>query len=59
MLPKELDGVTLLVDVPMAKAGEDGVIVGICRAVDGRMLYRIELDGDRTVELDSTQFGLD
>jgi hypothetical protein len=63
MLPRELDGVTLLVDVPMTgiKAGDGGVIVAIRRGDDGRLLYTIELDGPdgRKVDLDSSQFGLD
>ena len=67
MLPQERDGVTLLVDVPLSgvKAGDDGVITAIRRAEDGRLLYTVEIDGPDgaasglTVELDSTQFGLD
>lgn len=70
MLPQELDGVTVLVDVPMTgvRAGEEGTIVGIRRADDGRLIYTIEVtrpdtyggtaDGE-LVDLDSTQFGLD
>lgn len=61
MLPRELDGVTLLVDLPLLglKSGDEGVIVAIRRADDGRLLYRIETDDGRSAELDSTQFGLD
>jgi hypothetical protein len=46
MLPQELDGVTLLVDVPLAglQAGDVGVIVAITRADDGRLRYTIEID---------------
>lgn len=70
MLPQELDGVTVLIDVPGSgvRAGEGGTIVGIHRADDGRLLYTIEVarpddyggmaDGE-LVDLDSTQFGLD
>ncbi|MCE3288350.1 MAG: hypothetical protein K0R83_362 [Caulobacter sp.] len=63
MLPQELDGVTLLVDVPLTgiKAGDGGVILAIRRADDGRLIYTVELDGadGRKVDLDSSQFGLD
>jgi len=70
MLPQELDGVTVLVDVPDAgvRAGETGVIMAIRRAADGRLLYSIELArpddlggmaGGVLVDLDSSQFGLD
>lgn len=63
MLPRELDGVTLLVDVPLTgiKAGDGGVILAVRRADDGRLIYTVELDGldGRKVDLDSSQFGLD
>ena len=61
MLPRELDGVTLLVDVPDThlRAGDEGVVVAIRRADDGRLVYTIEIAGGVLVDLDSTQFGLD
>lgn len=63
MLPREGDGVTLLVDIPLShiRAGDAGVIVATRRAADGRPLYTVELDdhdGAR-VDLDASQFGLD
>ena len=70
MLPLELDGVTVLIDVPEStvRAGEEGTIVGIRRASDGRLIYTVEVArpddwggvaGGELVDLDSTQFGLD
>ena len=70
MLPQELDGVTVLIDVPEStvKAGEVGTIVAIRRAPDRRLVYTIEvarpddyggMAGGELVDLDSTQFGLD
>ncbi len=67
MLPQELDGVTLLVDVPEAglRAGDVGVIVAVIRA-DGRLRYTIEIDrpeggtaDGQLIDLDASQFGLD
>ena len=67
MLPQELDGVTLLVDVPEAglRAGDVGVIVAVIRT-DGRLRYTIEIDrpeggtaDGQLIDLDASQFGLD
>ena len=63
MQPAEHDGVTLLVDIPLShiRAGDTGVITGIRRADDGRLLYTVELDGHdgARVDLEASQFGLD
>ncbi|MDB5471891.1 MAG: hypothetical protein JWR84_3451 [Caulobacter sp.] len=61
MLPQELDGVTVLVDVPETgvRAGEEGMIVAIRRDPEGRLLYTVEIAGGEQADLDSTQFGLD
>ncbi|MDO9338750.1 MAG: DUF4926 domain-containing protein [Caulobacteraceae bacterium] len=68
--PAELDGVTLLVDVPAAglRAGDVGVIVAITRADNGRLRYTIEIDrpdepgataDGQLIDLDAAEFGLD
>ena len=68
MLPQELDGVTLLVDVPEAglRAGDVGTIVAVIRGADGRPRYTVEIDrpeggtaDGQLIDLDASQFGLD
>lgn len=69
MLPQELDGVTLLVDVPEAglRAGDVGTIVAVTRGPDGRPRYTIEIErpedtgtaDGQLIDLDASQFGLD